>query len=268
MDGGGEIADVRLRIDVERRVDRGLAVELDAAFAQFEAAAGKFIIAAHQFGPAGDRRIGDGAANVEIGAPFAVEAKAGHGQAIARPRLDRHAPGLGRAGAFNLLAAPIDLDHLEFGDLGDGGGAAHGEAAPVEGDVAANLPALAVGADGERACDGSGDIVALQQRGIVRLEGEVHADAANAVERKIAGAGHAAAILGIGGEAGEDQLRPGETGTRLDVAQAHAGDRTVERGIVGRERTGDDRLGKRAMRVGGDADRAGNVDDLDASEAP
>ena len=79
MDGGGQVADIGDGVDVERRVDRRLAIELDAAFAQFETAAGKFIIAAHQFGAPGDGWVGDSAAQVQIRAPFAVEAKPSDG---------------------------------------------------------------------------------------------------------------------------------------------------------------------------------------------
>src|SRR3546814_9018686 len=127
LDGGGEVAHIRLRIDVERRVDGGAAVELDLAFLEVEAAAGKIIGAADKIGGAGDGRAGDGAANVQIGAPFALQAKARDGQAVAGARLDREIPGNAGAGPLYPVAATVDLYDAQFRDLRHGGGAPHGE---------------------------------------------------------------------------------------------------------------------------------------------
>ena len=75
-DAGIEPLDLRLGVDVEQRIGRALAAEADRAAVEPEVAAGEIIIAADEVGAAGEaRRVGE-AADVEVGRPAAVDARA------------------------------------------------------------------------------------------------------------------------------------------------------------------------------------------------
>src|SRR3546814_19390960 len=62
----------------------GLALEADRAAFQVEATSGEIVAAAEEVGAAGDARLGDGAAEGQVGAPFAVHAETGDRETIDR----------------------------------------------------------------------------------------------------------------------------------------------------------------------------------------
>ena len=137
-----------------------------------------------------------------------------------------------------LVAATVDLDHAQFGNLRHGGGAPHGEAAAVEDQVAADGAALAGGGDGDRAGDGGGDVVPFEERGILRLEAQVHADPRYAVEGEAARPGYRAAILRGGAEAGivSGHREAARAIDRSGSELAHSGVRNVGlRAVAGRD---------------------------------
>ena len=268
MDRRAEVADIRLGVDIQRGIDGSLAVELDPAFAQVEPAAGKFIAAAHQFRPPGNGRVGHGPADIEVRAPFTVEPQARHHQPIARAGMHRQGPGHAGAWPLDLVPAPVDFHHAQFGDLRHRRGAAHGEAAAVQDQVAADRAARAVGFERQGPRHRGSDVIPLQQCGIVRLKHQIHAHAGDTVEGKAPAARDGPAILRAGGKIVDDQLRTRKAPLRFDAAQTHTGHGAVDRCVVSRQLSADLRIGKRAAHIRRHADWPANIHDFHARQPP
>ncbi len=242
MDHRLEVADVRLRINVERRISGGAPVELNLPLSQFEPAPGKCVAAPDQLCPARNGRAGDSAPYVEVGAPFAIEAQPRYDEPVTRARLDRQSPWPVNAGPFDLVPIAVHFCHAQFGDLGNRGRAAEREAAAVKQQVATDGAVDTVRTQGDRPGDRGRYVIPVEQCRILRLQPQIHAYACYPGEGEAARAGHGSAIFRVCREARHDQLCARKAPARLDIVQPHAGDGAGDGGIVGCERAGDHRI--------------------------
>ena len=161
-----EVGRIRIGLDIERRIGRHLAAEADHPARQLELATGEFVIAAHQIGAPGDRRIVRRAADLQIRRPFARKPEPADAELVRRARTDIEPPW--RRAHFLLLAAAgeIDLADLERRHRARRGRLPEPVAAAIERHVARDHPARTARPQSQRPGNGRPDIVAVDQYGV------------------------------------------------------------------------------------------------------
>ena len=167
-------------------------------------------------------------------------------------------PGVDHILFLEPAVADLELRHRRFR-----GRAPKLELAAIELDVARNGAALPVRADLDRARHSRGDVVAVEQQGLVRVERQVERGA-SAMEGRVAGPLDRPSARGPPRHLGEDQLRPGEMRLSRDLVDNHSGGRALQPCILGAQRAPDLRIGQASADVGADRDRTRQVEHLAA----
>src|SRR5438309_8935138 len=159
-------------MDVEIGVDRSFAAEADHAPVQAEDASGEIIIPLDEVCSAREARRVRKAADLEIGAPPAVDAETGHLQASAG-KLQVQLPGMQRGRLDHVFFIEASFANVELRDRRRGACSSKLKTTFVEPEVARDRAAIGIGPDLQRTRHLRSDVVAIEQLGALRVEVQV-----------------------------------------------------------------------------------------------